>query len=218
MWTVDYVNFIDSLKQRLSGKLPGSYSHGKMSPPHRLATPDLKPEMQDYRLAAVLALIIPDTEKGGPRIVLIERSGGADVHANQIGFPGGKKEEGEDLAGTSLRETFEEIGIPPHKINVLGALTPLYIPPSRFFVHPFMGVMSEVPAFNLNQAEVKKVITPFLHELLDSNNLRAGSFRNASGITVEAPCFYIGDTLVWGATAMMLSEIRELLTTLKQDM
>jgi len=210
-----YSEFITSLSSRLLSSLPGMDAHRKMAPMHRKSVKDYLSEVKSYKTAAVLALIFPDKENGSPRIILMERAGGGDVHANQISFPGGKQEPGEALSDTALRESFEELGIAPQEVKLMGPLTSLYIPPSGFLVQPFLGYLQQDPVFNINPSEVQRVFTPALDHLTDAGNLRTGSFMSSQGIPVEAPCFQLEDVVIWGATAMMISEIVELVTSLK---
>ncbi len=211
----DYPDFIAALSSRVNTSLPGMDAHGKMAPLHRKSVKDYLSEVKTYRTAAVLALIFPDNETRLPRIILMERAGGGDVHAHQISFPGGKQEPDEELAYTALRETFEELGIPPQEVNLIGPLTSLYIPPSGFLVHPFLGFLHQEPVFTINPFEVKSVFSPSLEQLCDKENLHSGRFRSSQGMEVEAPCFQLEDVVIWGATAMMISEIVEVVNSLK---
>ncbi|MBK7887526.1 MAG: CoA pyrophosphatase [Bacteroidetes bacterium] len=211
----NYADFIASLSARINTSLPGMDAHVKMAPMHRKSVRDYLSEVHTYRTAAVLALLFPDNKTGSPRIVLMERAGGGDVHAHQISFPGGKQEPDEELADTALRESFEELGIASQEVNLIGLLTSLYIPPSGFLVHPFIGFLHQDPVFTINPAEVKRVITPSLEQLCNGENLRSGSFRSSQGIVVKAPCYELEDVVIWGATAMMISEIVEVVNSLK---
>lgn len=215
MNTVVFNDFIDALTSRVQSSLPGVEAQLKMAPEHRKTAEELLAETSDYKIAAVLALLFPDQRDGRPRIVLMERAGGAGIHANQISFPGGKMEPGETLKDTALRESFEELGILPDQVQLIGPLTTLYIPPSKFYVHPFMGYLHHPPEFNINASEVKKVITPALETFLDPDNRKSGLFRSGSGKVVDAPYYQMEELIIWGATAMMMSEIVELVTALR---
>ena len=166
-----------------------------------------------YRTAAVLALIVPDPINSNPRIVLIERSEGPVSHSGQISFPGGKREGDEDLLATALREANEELGIQANQVSLLGGLTSLYIPPSNFLVHPFLGYMSEIPEFILSETEVKRVLLLPVLSFLDQENISNEIFKSSNGTSVEAPTYRIDDVTIWGATAMMIAEISSLINS-----
>jgi 8-oxo-dGTP pyrophosphatase MutT (NUDIX family) len=186
--------------------LPGEVAHARLSPPNRKPASTYLEYAKDYKVAAVMALIYPDAQND-PCILLMERTGGAGVHAGQISFPGGKQEEGESLEQTALRETQEELGFDPSLIQVAGPLSPLYIPPSNFLVQPFLGFMNEMPSLKPNEAEVKGVIKAPLHQFFDESNMEVGEFFSSGGYKVRSPYFKVEHHRIWGATAMMLSEI-----------
>lgn len=168
-------------------------------------------EARNPNSAGVMALFYP-SESQLTRMVLILRKTYKGVHSNQIGFPGGKLESSDrDLEHTALRETEEEVGIPQNEIQVIKALTRLYIPPSNFWVHPYMGFMEKTPLMVAQEDEVEKIIEVELADFLDENCLvkERLSTRYASNILV--PAFKLKGHIVWGATAMMLSEIREMM-------
>jgi len=199
----------DVLQERMvSGlkKLPGEDAHGRLAPPHRKPASAYLEYAKNYRVAAVMAIIYPDVNNDSC-ILLMERTGGVGVHAGQISFPGGKQEEGESLEETALRETREELGFDPSLIQVAGPLSPLYIPPSNFLVHPFLGFMNELPLIHPNEAEVQGVIQVPLYQFFDESNMEVGEFFSSGGYKVRSPYFKVEHHKIWGATAMMLSEI-----------
>jgi 8-oxo-dGTP pyrophosphatase MutT (NUDIX family) len=143
---------------------------------------------------------------------LIERTGDGGVHSNQISFPGGKKEESDSsFEFAALRETEEEVGIASNTVKILGALTPLYIPPSNFLVYPFVGYIDYQPIFVISEKEVQRIITPPIHLFRDDQAIKEDIFESARGYSVKAPYFELEDVKIWGATAMILSEIGLLL-------
>lgn len=203
--------FIALLAKRAQQRLPGNESQYRMAPEQRQPVSLMDENIAGYKTAAVLALIVPDPITFLPRIVLIERSIGQVAHSGQISFPGGKKEGDEDLLTTALRESNEELGIAKEQVQMIGSLTSLYIPPSNFFVHPFLGYMNHVPEFILSESEVQRVILPDLHAFVQQENILHGEFSTSSGKSIRAPYYKIDDVIIWGATAMMISEIADLI-------
>lgn len=206
-----FAQWISDLALRMEKGLPGQGAHEKMAPMHRKSLSESELFNTGYRTAAVLALLVPDPINSIPRIVLIERSEGPVSHSGQISFPGGKREGDEDLLVTALREANEELGIQANQVSLLGGLTSLYIPPSNFLVHPFLGYMNEIPEFILSEAEVKRVLLLPLSSFLDQGNVSIEVFKSSNGSTVEAPTYRIDDVIIWGATAMMMAEISSLI-------
>ena len=132
------------------------------------------------------------------------------MHSGQISFPGGKMEaQDASLKHTALRETHEEIGINPDDINVLGELTQVYIPPSNFMVTPFLCYLDYEPEFVLNH-EVSEIIEPCILDLNRNTHLRTERVETKYG-TFKVPAYVFNDKIVWGATALMLSELEEIL-------
>lgn len=206
-----FAQWISDLALRMEKGLPGQGAHEKMAPMHRKSLSESELFNTGYRTAAVLALLVPDPINTIPRIVLIERSEGPVSHSGQISFPGGKREGDEDLLVTALREANEELGIQANQVSLLGGLTSLYIPPSNFLVHPFLGYMNEIPEFILSEAEVKRVLLLPVSSFLDQGNVSIEVFKSSNGSTVEAPTYRIDDVIIWGATAMMMAEISSLI-------
>jgi len=158
--------------------------------------------------AAVLCLLYPKND--ALNFALIKRVSYAGVHSNQIGFPGGKLEEGENALQAALRETEEEIGVLVKENSVLGALTELYIPPSNFMVYPYVAYIENPPLFTLDKKEVAYLLEVPLNDLLDFSNIKRKEMQLSYG-TFNNPYFDLKNEIVWGATAMMLSELREIL-------
>jgi 8-oxo-dGTP pyrophosphatase MutT (NUDIX family) len=201
-----------NLYQRLTKAvhdLPGEKAHLEMFPKRKGASEVAKSEI-DYRKSAVLALLYQDE---GLKMILTQRNDYKGVHSGQISFPGGKMEDfDENTLSTALRESNEEIGVEAEKIKVLGKLTELYIPVSRFLVHPYLAFHEGVPVFNPSEREVKKVITFDLQLLLEERTLQRRTIKTANGMNLkDIPCFIIEENIVWGATALILNEIRQML-------
>lgn len=188
--------------------LPGMDAQMHMAPDGRKSARQLDPGMiSAAQRAAVIALLLPLTDGRDTGLLLMERSGGLGVHAGQVSFPGGKQEGGEELLQTALREAWEETGVRGETISMIGPLSPLYIPPSDFYVQPFLGYVDHMPDFQVSEDEVKRLLIPPLPDLLNMENIRRGTFNSSSGAAVNAPYFSVGNIRIWGATAMMISEL-----------
>ena len=158
-----------------------------------------------------MAVFYPGEDKH-TRLVLILRKTYQGVHSNQIGFPGGRVEATDrDLLHTALRETEEEVGIPQSEIKVVKELTKLYIPPSNFWVHPFMGILEHTPQMVPQESEVEKILEVELAHFMDKNCFVNQTLSTRYAKNIEVPAFLLNDQIVWGATAMMWSEIKVLL-------
>jgi len=160
------------------------------------------------RLGGVLLLLYePDDEL---YLVLTRRRDNLGSHAGQVSLPGGRREESETLVATALRETHEEIGVPPSAVIILGHLSPLYILPSDYEVHPFVAWYQDgnQPIFIPESREVAEIIEVPLRYLLDPDTRREEPWQ-LYGQEIMVPYFAVGEHKVWGATAMMLSEFME---------
>ncbi|WP_036383379.1 CoA pyrophosphatase [Muricauda sp. MAR_2010_75] len=192
--------------------LPGEESHYKMSPAERiqwLKQNNIK--KINPKRAGVMALFYPDVYMQ-TRLLLILRKTYEGVHSNQIGFPGGKVEkQDKDLMHTALRETHEEVGVPPSSVQVIRELSEVYIPPSNFMVQPFMGIYPNPQPFVPQEDEVEQVVEAYVKDFLDDANLIEELLSTSYAKSINVPAYKLNGYTVWGATAMMLSEIRELL-------
>ena len=195
------------LKSGLQQPLPGRPAQQTMAPAPRRNNPDR--QRRPLRQAGVLFLFY--AREGHMYLPFIERPRYDGPHSGQIALPGGKREVGDpDLAATAVRETGEEIGVPGSGIQVLGQLTPVYIPNSHYLVTPSVGLMSGAPAFRPDPAEVKAVLECPLAVLLDPA-CRKREIWNFGDLDVDVPFFQVGEHHIWGATAMMLAELLEVL-------
>ena len=128
-------------------------------------------------------------------------------HAGQIALPGGRIEKGETALETALRETREEIGILPEQIEILGTLSELYVQVSRFQIHPFVGWLNKKPEFIICENEVEKTISFPLKNM--KNTFEEVELKTITG-TLKVPCFQFEGEIIWGATAMILSEFYDI--------
>ncbi|KAA1244278.1 CoA pyrophosphatase [Aquimarina sp. RZ0] len=188
--------------------VPGESSHFIMAPEMRKrALHKIKIEEKNPRNAAVMMLFYPKGDM--THLVLILRPTYEGVHSGQVALPGGKVEAFDVSYKTAaLRETWEEIGVPIEDISVLKALTSIYIPPSNFLVHPFLGVAYEKPVFVKQEEEVAEVLEISLVQLLDDRNVTSKKLSTSYAQNIEVPSFELNSYTVWGATAMMLSELK----------
>lgn len=203
--------FFNTIATIVDLDLPSASAHIKMAPLERIKILEKGYENTiNARKAAVMMLFYP--KKGVTHLVLIIRNEYPGVHSSQIAFPGGKVEDFDlDLSATALRETFEEIGIPSEKIKVLRDFSSIYIPPSNFLVFPFLGIATDELDFILQKEEVAGIIELPLSMLLDESIVINKSFETSYAKLIDVPVFQIGEHSVWGATAMMLSELKDAL-------
>lgn len=203
------VDKIEWLKERLKQPLPGLEAQNRMAARVR-ELPSIIPD--NAKLSAVLGLLFPKNEV--LNLLLIKRVNDGKPHGGQIGFPGGRKDTTDaSLTDTALRETFEEVGIPSKAVNILGALTSLYIPVSYSLVQPFIGFMSHKPEYVLSTNEVQYTLEVPLHEFFAPEKKIVTHITPAAfpDITLKAPAYkWDEEHLVWGATAMIISELEAL--------
>ena len=206
-----FIDFIKLIPKIAKEKLLGEEAHKKMSPPERLTFLSTN-DVNNFspKRAAVLMLFYPKDALA--HMVLIIRNEYPGVHSAQISFPGGKFEPfDKNMEVTALRETYEEIGVPPEQIKLVKAFSELYIPPSNFLVVPYLGYSHEELMFKLDAREVSSIIELSLSEFLNENNFTTQKMQTSYMKEIEIPVFKFGDNIVWGATAMMLSELKEVL-------
>ena len=206
-----FESFLKSIVKIENLPLPAETSQFKMSPPFREDLINLQTEkIKSARKSAVMALFYPNAE-GETYIVLILRKTYKGVHSAQIGFPGGKLEANETNLQAALRETEEEIGVKQDTITVLKELTQMYIPPSNFYVKPFIGIVEKTPKFSKQETEVEDILEVKLSDFLNDKIVTKKLVSLANGLKASVPAYNLNNHLVWGATAMMLSEVKDLL-------
>ncbi|MES2239707.1 MAG: CoA pyrophosphatase [Bacteroidota bacterium] len=210
---MDFQYFLKYIPQLVQAELPAAASHQKMAPLERMQLLDkMNIEKIDARKAAVMMLFYPKNKK--THLVLIVRNSYKGVHSAQIAFPGGKFEDDDvDFQKTALRETEEEIGISQDKIEIVKAFSPMYIPPSNFMVYPFLGICEQEIQFAPDPVEVASIIELPLEVFRDDAILTVENLSTSYASFIDVPAFKIQGHIVWGATAMMLSELRDVLNS-----
>lgn len=200
----------DLIKKIKKAELEGAQAHGLFSPPYRDVLSYEQIMEKNPKFAAVnIVLYLKDNEWFFPLILRSENE--RDRHSGQISLPGGKKEELDiNFSDTAIRETSEEIGIEKHYLRIIREISPIYIPPSNFFVYPYISYTKKNPTFILQETEAVEVIefpiTSFLH-LSDTPELMALSGTGGK----EVPVINFNGYIIWGATAMILSEFSQLI-------
>lgn len=208
---MNFDDFLISISKIKNLELPGQTSQFKMSPPFRKELLKRYETKIPYaKKAGVMALFYPN-RLGETTLVLILRKTYNGVHSAQIGFPGGKVEANETLEMAAVRETYEEIGINSNNVEVLRALTQIYIPPSNFYVQPFLGLSRQTPSFSKQEDEVEEIVEVSLTNFLDEKAIITQSVETSYSVKIKVPAFKLDRHVVWGATAMMLSEIKDML-------
>lgn len=203
---LEFDNIIVRIRDAIaSKKLPGEEAQFSMSPVTRKIQEAYGRSTTIARKSAVLILIY--TIDGTPYISMIKRPVDNTVHSGQVSFPGGKvEEEDKSIADTALREAFEEVGINKNKVVVLGQLTKLFIPPSNFDVYPIVGYSNERPDFIVSKDEVDKLLEVRISDLLNAVNFKYKPIRHRDGNEFVVPCYFVKNEVIWGASAMILSE------------
>ena len=188
----------------MNDKLPGRISHEVM-----MVKPGYKYiEKKAFTPAAVLILLYPIEDKW--HFFLTKRTDNVEHHKGQISLPGGMLEKGESHKEAAIRETFEELGVQSRDINIIGPLTPLYIPISNFKIFPFVGWLKSAPKLNIQSKEVSKVFSPSIYSLTDPKTKKIKD-SIMLGQKVQIPFFNLKNEVVWGATSMILSEFKKIL-------
>lgn len=196
-------DLVATLQHTLKGELPGAEAHQLMAPKHR---PGFKLKFDTPpRPGAVMILLYE--EEGVIQFPLIRRTEYRGVHSGQIALPGGKAEDTDvDLIATAVREAQEELGIDPQKIDIVGSLTSFFVAASNFQILPVVAYAKEFPQFVPEEREVAGVVTADLQTMINPETVKEKEITPAEGITFDAPYYDLNGTVVWGATAMMLSE------------
>lgn len=201
-------DLIKSFKERLTKDLPGHLAHHKVMS-HRKSLQQLGVLPKGAKESAVLFHLYP--KDGDLYTVFILRATYSGVHSAQIGLPGGKREPSDfNLKETALREAQEELNIIKDELEVLGKLSPLYVPPSNFVIHPYVSFQDSIPQFIPQEREVDEIIQCKLSTLLEQQLQDATVMVQSNRMKVKG--YQVNDKLIWGATAMIIKEFTEVFT------
>ena len=202
---------IQDIAKALLLPLPGRDAQYIMAPSYR---PDMDTDdvlKLNPKIGGVLLLLNP--KQDGLYVVFTLRRKYLGTHSGQMSFAGGKREDDDvDIIYTALREAHEEIGVLPNQVNVLGTLTELYIPPSHFLVYPTVGVLKENVTYQKQEAEVEEIIEIPLSFFLNKDS-KGKAFITLVDKEVEVPAYNFDGFVIWGATAIMMSEFIYVLNT-----
>lgn len=206
----DFQVFKTRFAEQMLQPLPGYEAQYKMAREFRDHPIDTERYHANARLGAVLVLLYP--LNNDVHTVLIQRPTYEGVHSAQVAFPGGKKEEADiSLTVTALREAQEEVGIQPEAVEVIGNLTHLYIPPSNFLVTPVVAFSNKPPVFIPQKEEVDEILQVSLHEFFKENVEQEKTIHLQQNISLNVKYYDVHNKVIWGATAMMIAELKEVL-------
>ena len=206
---VTFDEWVEVLRGRLRQPLPGPQAHEPLR-----ATPvgEVRPVFEHKappKPGSVMILLYPD--EGEIKFPLTKRPEYLGAHSGQVSLPGGKAEPGETAIETALRETEEEIGIRPENLEVIGTLSEFFVIPSNFKVTPVIAVQRNRPLFIPDPVEVVRVLEGTISGLLRDDAVSVKEIMAARVYRLNAPHFVMDNEIVWGATAMMLNELRTIL-------
>ena len=197
-----------TLNKALLNNLPGASAQNKMYPPTRLISPI--EHNNPPKKCSVMIVLSP--YKDFFKTLVIRRSEYDGIHSKQISFPGGKYEDIDgELLNTAIRETYEEISLKIDKNDVVGKLTDIYIPPSNFLVTPYVSIINTIPSLKKDPIEVSDIIEIDLSIIMNDDAIKSHTISNSKYGKISVPCFVQDGNIIWGATAMVLSELREIL-------
>ncbi|MFN8283004.1 MAG: CoA pyrophosphatase [Chitinophagales bacterium] len=201
-----FQDFTAYLSEAFKQPLPGKAGQALLKPYLKINRNIDAPSILKPKEGAVMALIYPIENK--PHLLFIERPEYDGVHSGQIAFPGGRIEKSDaSNLHAALRETYEEVGIESKHIQVLGNLTEVFVFASNFMVYPYVGVLQEIPRMALEKNEVAGILEIPLSHFFKSGIVKEKTIKNALGFNLMAPYYDLNGKVLWGATAMMVSEL-----------
>ncbi|MEP0711660.1 CoA pyrophosphatase [Algoriphagus sp.] len=207
---MDFKSVLDLLVKGMKHPLPGKAAQLSMSPhpvDSRRFDSNLPP---NHRKGSVLILLFPKEDKAF--FPLIKRPEYPGVHSGQIAFPGGKMEVDDvDEIDTALREAWEEVGILPEQVNLIGRMSDLFIPTSNFLVTPVLGYSEVIPDFVPEEKEVARIIQAAVSTLYEPSLRKQKILEFSDNFRLDTPYFEVDREMVWGATAMIISELLQIL-------
>lgn len=204
-------SLVEHIRAKIQEPLPGREAQMQMAMKTRYDMPFSAP---DARVACVLIMLHRDHPTDAWKVVLIQRATNPrDRHSGQVSFPGGSWDPSDGtLEAVALREAHEEVGVSPVQVQMLGRLTELYIPVSNFVVHPFVGYITGKPVFSPQPGEVEQILTPPLKLFFEKQHQKTTDLRITDGLTIrDVPYFDVDGRVVWGATAMIMSEFKAII-------
>lgn len=204
-----------ALEKQLRQPLPGYLAQCKMRP-YLPSMPDLDfPTLPFAKESAVMALLYPVENK--PNILLIERTVYTGAHSGQISLPGGKVEKNETYQEAAIRETMEEVGVENSNFEIVGELSKIYVAASNFNIQPIVAISDHPVKIYPDSREVAQVLEIPLEVFFDLKRRKEKLIKSAMGMELMAPYFDINNKTLWGATAMILSELVEIIQLSHQD-
>jgi 8-oxo-dGTP pyrophosphatase MutT (NUDIX family) len=201
----------ENITKALQSKLPGHVSHTKLLPPNRVLKAASK-DSDRVKNSSVLLLLFKENDE--LKVLLIKRPAHMKHHAGQVALPGGRIEANETAVETALRETYEEIGVPANKIEIIGKLSGFYVEVSQFQIWPVVGWLKSKPVLRINPDEVDKIISfPIAKFKPPFDEITIETLTGK----LEVPGVKYSKEIIWGATAMILSEFYDVLQKVKAD-
>jgi 8-oxo-dGTP pyrophosphatase MutT (NUDIX family) len=209
------LTFAEQLSYHLEHHLPGEIAHTPLSPSGRGVSSEALKTANNVKESAVAVILFETSNE--LKCTLIQRPHYEGAHSGQISFPGGKKEHQDtDLLITSMRETFEEIGIQLLHENLVGTLTSVYIPVSNFKVAPYVFYFPTTPMYKADNFEVAEIVEIKIKELLSESVIKQTSIPISNGnLLKDIPYFDLENKIIWGATALILNELREVIKNIQ---